>query len=222
MYLFIRGINVCALLSVGWSSVSNNGTTNNLFDTRSVPPKSHTCFNSLTLLYFRRTNKVSSISTTTPSPPIGCWLSNQCYVTSEQKLLQSTDVLWVIFRQLTTVSWSQCFDSQWFTNNNNFHGGRWARSKNVPLESLTENGHFLRRFVLETFIHWLQNHFFFISTICTQGPTMWTFHWYRKHPMNSQIVYSFIIVLIKIANKFEIIGITRYAELCHYQSIRRN
>lgn len=131
IYFFIRGSKVA--VSLFSPTGSKSGITNFFFESRSIPPKSQICDRGRSLLFFRRTRKVPSISTTISCPPIESWFPSQNSATSLQKERQSTDVLGVIFKQLVTVWWSHRLLNQWFTNRITFHGGMWEFCKNVPL-----------------------------------------------------------------------------------------
>ena len=87
MYFLTRGIRVAALLSCFSRSI---GTINFFFVTLSIPPNNHTLLSRRPCSYFLLPKKVSSISTTTRSPPIGSCFRSQSRVTSKQKLRQST------------------------------------------------------------------------------------------------------------------------------------
>ncbi|GFR87697.1 hypothetical protein ElyMa_000752500 [Elysia marginata] len=64
-----RNLSVSAFLLDPYSPF--RGTTKRRFDARSIPPNNQTWFKTRPLSYFLRTIKVSSTSTSTPTPPIG-------------------------------------------------------------------------------------------------------------------------------------------------------
>ena len=90
MYFSMRGRSVALFLLL---PVRPFKTTNLRLLNLSIPPNNHNCFSTGPLLNLHRTITVSSIFTSTPSPPIESWLLNQVSVTSEQNDRQSTDVL---------------------------------------------------------------------------------------------------------------------------------
>ena len=109
-------------------------------------PNSHTLLSCRPLSYFLLTKKVLSISTTTPSSLIGCWLLSQSNVTLEQKLHQPILVCPDHLRDLITVQWSHTFCNQWLQNKSTCHTSRYVSSKKVPLKFDTIKLHCLLSF----------------------------------------------------------------------------
>lgn len=140
----MRGIRV-SLSLLRLSLPSKRGIINFFLLSLSIPPNTQTWLRSLPWLYFRLTKRLSSISTTTPSPPIGSWFPTQLISTSLHIDLQSTLVFMQISSSSLAARCSHILLKNMVINIISLSVGSLMRCKKLPFLSLTLK---LHRFLL--------------------------------------------------------------------------
>lgn len=113
MYLWMRRTKVC--LSPVTDLGSTRSTIKIIFLIHSVLLKTQTLWWTRPRLHFPLLKHILSTSTNFLGTPMGSWLCSQNWVTSEDKLCQSTLVLSLILRLHNVVLWPHNFSNQWLT-----------------------------------------------------------------------------------------------------------
>ena len=128
MYFLIRGTRIA--LSLFSAMLPDRATTKRRLLARSIPPKSQIWLSTLPLSYFLLVIRVSSISTSIPSSPMGFWFLNQAKHTSGPKSAIQPNCYWKN-RDTEIHRWLK---KRW-TNSRIFHTGIWVPQRwKVPLE----------------------------------------------------------------------------------------
>ena len=142
---------------------------------------------------------VSSISISTPTPPIGFCSLNEGSVTSLQKERQSTKVFRDIFKFEITVLCFHVWSQKVIMNSSPFQSSRLVPLKTVPVVSdykITKTA-FLR---LRNRKNTGTTPLVLVRAVTTHFITSWTRNTGRKHSLCTKKLYRRLFVLIKAAN----------------------